>query len=239
MEPVTITNPADLRVEVATSEAVAFSYALAGLGSRMLAFALDLLVLGLVLTAESVVAWIVFAGLQGLGEAGFAILPWVGGAFVVTAFVTFWGYFIVLEAVVAGRTPGKRSLGIRVVREDGGRIGLLDAVVRNILLIVDLLPGTFAVGIVSILLTPRAQRLGDLAAGTIVVREAEPGAVPPAVDPRVRMAEEYLARRERLTPEARAQVGAEVLAAFGERAATADDEALAARLGMLAARPAE
>jgi uncharacterized RDD family membrane protein YckC len=230
VDPIATMNPADRAVAVATSEAVAFGYTLAGLGSRILAFALDLLLLALILSAESVATWIAFAALQGFGEAGSVIFPWVAGTLLVVAFATVWGYFIVLEAATSGRTPGKRRLGIRVVREDGGRIGVLDAVVRNVVLLVDLLPGTFAVGIASILLSPRQQRLGDLAAGTIVVLDGGPTPAPPEADPRIRLAREYLERSDRLTPDARVQVGAEILALLDGTGPPADSLSIPARV---------
>jgi uncharacterized RDD family membrane protein YckC len=200
---------------VATPEAVAFERTLADLGSRGLAFALDLLVLALILAAELVVFFVVFTILQNAGEAAAKLFPWFAAAFIVVAFISFWGYFIVLEAAGAGLTPGKRVLHIRVVRDDGSRIGAVDAIIRNILLIADILPGTFAVGVTSILLTPKAQRLGDLAAGTVVVSEATIATEPPAADPRARLAADLIARSYKMTPEARDDVAREVLAAMG------------------------
>jgi uncharacterized RDD family membrane protein YckC len=224
----------DRRVAVATPEAVAFDRTLADLGSRGLAFALDLLLLTLVLAAEAAAFLVGFTVLQNAGEAAATLFPWFAGAFIVVAFLSFWGYFIVLEATGAGVTPGKRALRIRVVRDDGSRIGAVDAIIRNVLLIADFLPGTFAVGVTSILLTPKAQRLGDLAAGTVVVSEAAVSA-PPAADPWARLAADLIARSDKMTPEARDHVAREVLAVMGEdatagagratpaNAATADD----------------
>ncbi len=234
MEPAPGIAPADRHLEVATSESVAFQRTLAGLGSRGIAFALDLMLLGLVLAAEFAVTLLVVASLSAAGRIGAAALPWVAGGLVVLAFVTFWGYFISLETLLAGQTPGKRRAGIRVVRDDGSRIGVLDAVIRNVVLIADFLPGTFAVGVASILVTPKAQRLGDLAAGTIVVAEDRESVVPPEADPRVRLAREFLARSDELTPAARAHVAAEVLAAYGETAAGLDEAEMTARIGRLA-----
>jgi uncharacterized RDD family membrane protein YckC len=211
------TSPSvDRRVAVATPEAVAFERTLADLGSRGLAFALDLLLLALVLLAEIVVFLVVFAVLQNAGEAAATLFPWFAGAFIVVAFLSFWGYFIVLEAAGAGVTPGKRAMRIRVVRDDGSRIGAVDAIIRNVLLIADILPGTFAVGVTSILLTPKAQRLGDLAAGTVVVAESAVASSPPAADPRARLAADLASRVDEMMPEARDDVAREVLVAMGE-----------------------
>ena len=217
------TPPAAGIVSVATPEAVALTFPLAGLGSRGLALAFD----GLLLAALSVAEfglWALASLVLGATGAGRAILPWVTGAFIGVAFLTVWGYFIIGEAAGAGRTPGKRRAGIRVVRQDGSRIGLVDAIIRNLLRLVDVLPGSWSVGVVSILVTRKAQRLGDLAAGTIVVADSGTAgsAVPVAADPLEQLVHEYLERRSRLAPEADLQVRAAILAAYDDDAAGRD-----------------
>ena len=96
-------------------------------------------------------------------------------SFLVTA-----GYYILFEIIWSGQTPGKRLLGVRVMRENGYPIRPVDAVMRNLVRIVDWLPAYYAIGVVSMLLNKRSKRLGDFAAGTIVVREGlkSPGAAP-------------------------------------------------------------
>src|SRR5699024_2826963 len=97
-----------------------------------------------------------------VGAAGFALL----------AFMIRVGYPILFEAFASGRTPGKAAMGIAVVTVDATPIGFVEALIRGVVRPIDMLPGLYLVGIVSVLATPRAQRLGDLAASTIVVHRA-------------------------------------------------------------------
>jgi uncharacterized RDD family membrane protein YckC len=94
---------------------------------------------------------------------------------IVLTFLVLFGYDVAFETLASGRTPGKRAAGLRVVRQGGEPPGFLAAAVRNLLRLVDLLPALYAIGVISILFTSRNQRLGDLAAGTLVVRERRPG----------------------------------------------------------------
>jgi hypothetical protein len=86
-------------------------------------------------------------------------------------YLVWLGYDIFYEAVRNGQTPGKRYAGIRVIRDGGAPLDFRSAAVRNLLALADLLPGFYILGAVFVLLTPKRQRLGDLAAGTIVIRE--------------------------------------------------------------------
>src|SRR5262249_2399878 len=91
----------------------------------------------------------------------------------IAAFVVVYGYLAAFEALWAGQTPGKRVVGIRVIALSGQPITTFDALVRNLLRIVDWLPFLYAVGVLSIFFTSRHQRLGDIVAGTVVVHEQE------------------------------------------------------------------
>src|SRR5207245_10651733 len=91
----------------------------------------------------------------------------------VGGFAIFWGYFIVSEAVWSGQTLGKRALRLRAVDARGGPITVSQALIRNLVRIVDFLPSYYLVGAIAIFVTHRNQRLGDLAAGTVVVRERQ------------------------------------------------------------------
>lgn len=215
-------------LSIETPESVAFAYELAGLGSRGLALILDSLLIALLVVGEGVllggVAWAIISASANLfGRVG----PWLLGIWVVAAFATYWGYFIASEALRNGRTWGKRVMRIRVVRDDGSRLAAADSVTRNLVRIVDILPGSYAVGMVSILLTHANKRLGDMAAGTVVVRDTgeddlvfEGG----GVDPAILLAREYLDRRSAHTNAARLQVGVEVLLALGEEPEESWDE---------------
>jgi uncharacterized membrane protein SpoIIM required for sporulation len=96
---------------------------------------------------------------------------WVTAVFIIGQFLILWGYFVAFEALWDGQTPGKRVLGLRVVRNGGGGVDLGASAARNLVRFVDFLPFGYFVGMVSVIANARNQRLGDLVAGTIVVRE--------------------------------------------------------------------
>lgn len=141
-----------------TPEGVHLDLQLAGVGSRFAAATLDGLVqLGIVLSLAFL--------------AGVINNPIVAGISVLAIFAAFFAYDILFEIKASGRTPGKRWTGLRVVTAGGGPVDFRTSSVRNLLRLVDILPFGYATGIVTILATARNQRLGDLAAGTLVVRE--------------------------------------------------------------------
>lgn len=221
-------RPSTLTVE--TPEAVAFSYELAGIGSRGAAIVIDTALLLAIVLVEAGAALMAASLLEAAGAP--VATPWVLGALITAAFMTYWGYFLFGEVVRGGRTPGKRRMGIRVVRDDGGPVGFTDSVIRNVLRMVDMLPGYYAVGIVAALLSRSGKRLGDMAAGTVVVRDAGDLELPdPAtmLRPEQTLVAEFLARRLQLTLEARWQVGVELLALFGEAPQSGWDESVVAR----------
>jgi uncharacterized RDD family membrane protein YckC len=153
----------DDRISIPTPEGVELELVLAGVGSRMVATIVDFLVKGVLLVA----LWIVGGAVADGGPGGFVTAVTAVGAFLV-----LFGYDVAFETLASGRTPGKRAAGLRVVRLGGEPVGFLASAVRNLLRLVDMQPGTaHAVGAASVLFTRRNQRLGDLAAGTLVVRE--------------------------------------------------------------------
>jgi uncharacterized RDD family membrane protein YckC len=161
-------------VDVATGEGVAFSYELAGLGSRFFAVFIDVTIQLFVLFAVLIfMAWLGSAvpppakatTLSKIEDAILESLLVIGG------FLLFFGYFIIFEWLWNGRTPGKRLLGIRVVRDGGFPLDFTAAVVRNVVRIPELVLGFYAISALSTLLSPSNRRLGDMAAGTIVVRD--------------------------------------------------------------------
>lgn len=157
---------------------------LAGVGSRFASALVDNLIQTLVIVALAVV----FLGARALTGAG------VGGygaaVFTLLGFLVYIAYDISFEVLANGRTPGKRMNGLRVVREGGQPVNFLASAVRNTLRVVDYLPGGYLVGMISILVSRKNQRLGDLAAGTVVVRERKP---PPPAPPSTRPATEAVA----------------------------------------------
>jgi len=166
-------------VDIATGESVTFSYELAGLGSRFFAVFIDMTVQVAVATAVILVVAALGSGLpdetlHGSGTFGSSekiAQAIVVALFVIFFFLLFFGYFIFFEWRFEGRTPGKRVLGIRVVRDGGFPLDFTAAVVRNVVRILELGLGFYAISAVSTLISPLNRRLGDFAAGTIVVRE--------------------------------------------------------------------
>lgn len=161
-------------LRVRTPENVTFEFELAAIPARAAAWVLDVLaMIALIMIAMKIVESFALAG-------GFASA--VG---LVAVFVVQWGYGALSEWALGGQTIGKRILGLRVLDERGLRITFVQAVVRNLVRTVDFLPGFYLVGGVSALLDGRGRRLGDLAAGTIVVRERRaptPAAIVPAAE---------------------------------------------------------
>jgi uncharacterized RDD family membrane protein YckC len=231
-------------LSVETPESVAFAFELAGLGSRGIAFAIDSAILFGIMTAEAVVIGVAFLLVYYVTRRNILLTlgPWVLAGAIVLIFITYWSYFVFGEVARGGRTPGKRALGIRVVRDDGSRVGLTDSLIRNFLRIVDALPGSYAVGMVSILTTRKHKRLGDIVAGTVVVRDTGELVLRSEGGPdaeRISLAREFLERRGQMTAEARHQVAVAILATFGEAPGTWDEPTIAGRLADLSgARPA-
>jgi uncharacterized RDD family membrane protein YckC len=149
--------------EVETPENVVLDYEIAGIGSRVLAGFLDLLIL---------VAWFAGVGIA-LQVLGLTRLfgTWLEAIYILIAVMAYWAYFTLFEALRFGQTPGKRHAGIRVVRDTGHPVTLGAAGARGLLRAVDLFPPLLLLDALLIALHPRAKRLGDLVAGTIVVRD--------------------------------------------------------------------
>lgn len=154
------------QLTVVTPENIELRFQMAGLYSRGQAQFYDLfyqIVASLVLHVSPL-----FIGFGGYGYRG------IYAAYsIIVYFLLFWGYYPFFELYYDGQTPGKRKLGLRVVTIDGGRVGFAASLARNILRVVDFLPICFLTGMASILFSDRHQRLGDIAAGTIVIRDAE------------------------------------------------------------------
>jgi uncharacterized RDD family membrane protein YckC len=222
------------RISVATPEGVTLEATLAGVGSRFTAALIDqLLRLAVIVAIFIVVALLGESGAAGDLSAGVLL----GGLFVALFLVQF-AYDVLFETMAAGRTPGKRWTGLRVVRVGGGPVGFVTSALRNLLRIVDALPAFYLVGILSVLFTRNNQRLGDLAAGTIVVRERsqvrslpQPAPVSPAQaagdmalwDTSAISVEEmatvrrFLDRRPTLTPESRDRLAMEIATRLGPK----------------------
>jgi uncharacterized RDD family membrane protein YckC len=149
------------RYLVLTPEKVVISYMHAGHGARILAHVLDLFIVAALYTGGSLFLTFALAATPGIMNL------------VVMLFITFGGfvYFILLEGLMLGQTPGKIAMRIRVVHLDGTPLGWRSAFLRNILRIADLLPFFYGLGFVTMFLNPNSQRLGDLLGGTVVVQQ--------------------------------------------------------------------
>jgi uncharacterized RDD family membrane protein YckC len=151
------------RVDISTPEGVELEVELGGLGSRFLAESIDYVLKAVLVGALAIVLFAI-----GGGVATAVLL--------VLVFLIWFGYDVLFEVLAGGRTPGKRACGLRVVRSGGQPVGFLASSVRNLLRIVDGPLTSYLAGIVSIVVSERNQRLGDMAADTLVVREpAGPG----------------------------------------------------------------
>lgn len=221
----------DYSASTVTPEAVELRADVAGVGSRTIALIIDSLIQGALLIPALFVP--LADGLSGMGET-------VLVAFI--AFVVLWLYYPAFEWLWRGQTPGKRYQGIRVVRRDGQPVGLAPVLVRNLIRIVDVMALPF-LALISMVVTKHSQRLGDLAAGTMVVRErslAAPNLIPWLVTAVTSHAtldtsglterdytvlRTFLARREGLDAAARRQLATRLAARVREQLRERPDDA--------------
>jgi len=180
--------PLDTDVAIETPEHIVFHYRVAGPARRALAYVLDLFVCyGVVLLLGVVVILAAMGGGLETGDLGAAAKAGMG-LVLLALFAAQWLYFVVWEALY-GQSPGKMAVGLRVVTVSGRPIGWRAASLRNLLRAADLLPVGYVAGVVSMALSSRFQRLGDLVAGTMVVvperaRAARPLELRPPAAPR-------------------------------------------------------
>ncbi len=216
-------------LEVETPEHVMLDLEVAGVGSRLLAAVLDTVILtGIGAAAALLVAFLTSYGVLPSSGAGFT---WLAALLVGAGFALWNGYFILFEGLRAGQTPGKRFVGIRVVQDTGHAVTMGSAVIRNLLRIADALPPPYLLGLGLIAFHPRGKRLGDLVAGTVVVRDrpaatipgvrkpdAEPEPAPsvPLDDERFRLLTRFAGRSD-LPPEARDRIAASLAGRFADR----------------------
>jgi uncharacterized RDD family membrane protein YckC len=156
--------PLDTTVAVETPEHVRFRHQVVGPTRRATAWFIDVMFRA------------VIAGVLLVLVSLFVVIPDIGpgitvGLGAVVLFLAEWFYFAAFEALWSGRTPGKRWTGLRVVRENGQPIDATAAILRNLLRAVDFLPGVYAIGSLVMARDPKFRRLGDMAAGTMVVHE--------------------------------------------------------------------
>jgi uncharacterized RDD family membrane protein YckC len=158
----------DTTHNIATPEGVELKLPVAGLPARTLAWLIDAIIKIVAISLAGIVTAL-------LGAAG-------TGLHLIALFALLWLYNVLFEVFNRGATPGKRALGLRVMNTNGTPVGWAGSTIRNLVRAVDLLPGCYLLGFLSVYLSERYQRLGDLAAGTIVIYSLNDHAVPPAND---------------------------------------------------------
>jgi len=224
----------DTTVAIEAPEQIRFRYRLAGPSLRAVAHLVDLVIIGFILGAAALIGAIfaipfLLGGTEGADKT-------MTGVILLVVFTLQWGYFTLFEALRNGQTPGKAMFSLRVVKDGGEPIGLVDATLRNLVRAADLLPVGYLAGVVSMLIDPRFRRLGDLVAGTMVVVEdrltvATPLYVmPPTPDEartlpmrvvldadELRAIEAFLRRAIELGPELSAELAATVAAGLARR----------------------
>lgn len=167
----TLTNEEILVIE--TPERVPLHFALASIGNRFLAVAIDhaiqVLTIGLIVLTTAILSNFSFVEQLMSSAPG-----WVKALSTILLFLVVSGYFAFFEWIWSGQTPGKRWLRLRVIREDGRPITFWEASVRNLLRTFDMFfPPFYSAGLIAVFLSTRDQRIGDMVAGTVVVRERE------------------------------------------------------------------
>lgn len=239
----------DRSLSVHTPESIAFSYDLAGLGSRFLAVFVDLLIqIAIVIAilfglsfASAGAPHTVTGGVSKLGES-------LAQAFLaILGFIVFFGYFIVFEAFWNGQTPGKRLLGLRVVRDGGYPIDFASSAIRNLIRVGEAVFLFYLISAIASLVSPENKRLGDLAAGTIVVRssriatldallaQSNEGPRSPMITPKeYAVIDQFVARRASLAPSVRLQLAMRIADQIRSRVPSdlqrLDDEEMLVRL---------
>lgn len=163
----------DETLVIETPERVPLHFALASIGNRFIACAIDhtIQIVGLIFI---VIVFFIIADAADLGNRLTNAPKWVIALLVILQFVIINGYFAIFEWAWRGQTPGKVIMRLRVIREDGRPISFYEAMVRNLIRLIDfMVPPFYSIGLVSVFATARDQRVGDLVAGTVVVRERE------------------------------------------------------------------
>lgn len=165
--------PLDETLNIDTPENVTFDYDIAGIGSRFSAALIDTAIIGVLQFVTNLLVLLILSrsGLGGEMKGLGSIEAWVIALVGLISFIFLWGYYIFFEMLWNGQTPGKKAIHLRVMRTDGTPITLTESMIRNLVRLIDFLPAFYGVGTVAIFINRQTRRLGDLAAGTLVVRE--------------------------------------------------------------------
>ena len=179
---------------IETPERVPLHFALASIGNRFLACAIDHTLQVLTLVLVFIAGLVLASNISNLESRLESAPKWVYAVMILLLFLILSGYFAFFEWLWSGQTPGKRWLRLRVIREDGRPITFWEASIRNLIRTLDMMPVPFySIGLISVFVNSRDQRVGDMVAGTVVVREREAEAPPfaqvfasPVSDPALR-----------------------------------------------------
>jgi uncharacterized RDD family membrane protein YckC len=212
------------KLTIDTPEQTVLEYPIAGLGSRFLALLTDTLIQTVLAFFVVVVGSLIGVGLRIFGGLG---PQWTLAIIFILIFLLNSGYFALFEIFWNGQTPGKRLAQLRVIKDDGRPIGAYEAIVRNALRLVDMLPTMYGIGLISVFLSRQSKRLGDFVAGTVVVHEKTLEGVRPYMETKidetlpaidaskvgldeVRLIETFLNRRDSLEPAVRTTMAAQI-----------------------------
>ena len=240
----------DRTLEVRTPESIAFSYELAGLGSRFLAVSVDVTIQTLVMIG---IIWgLIYAGSHVRDvSAPTKIESSLAIAFIATIiFIVYFGYFILFETFWNGQTPGKKMMGLRVVRDGGYPADFGSVAIRNLIRVGEFVVGLYAISAVAALMSPENKRLGDMAAGTIVVRDVRAAKLADLLEEPAETAhplmlssqeraliDQFVARRDGMAPHNRAMMASKIAERIRPRVSRdlqqLDDEELLTRLSVL------
>jgi len=158
------------QLSIDTPELVDIEMPIAGIGSRFIALLVDYLIWGAGLLVLVILFSFFLPGIESFSKIS---VQWATAIFIFIVFLLQWGYFTLFEAFWNGRTPGKRVARIRVIQRSGRAIGLFESMARNLVRYVDQIPLFYAVGVIAVFSSRQHQRLGDMVAGTLVVRDRE------------------------------------------------------------------
>jgi len=160
------------RISLSTPESVELEFTLAGIGNRALALIIDYNILAIILLVFWGAWLLFFFGLMSYLErleGDYSQVPyWLLGIALLASFVIYNGYFVYFEVLQQGQSPGKRIAKIRVIRDDGRPVGMSQAVIRSLLRAID---DILFIGVFFILFGKQEKRIGDWAAGTLVIQE--------------------------------------------------------------------
>lgn len=215
-------------------------FAIAGVGSRFLALAIDTVVQVFVMAAGALILFLL--SLAGLFRGWKMTSLWIMAGLIAFFFLLYFGYFAFFEILWGGQTPGKRSIGIRVIKDTGRPLSAAETIGRNLLRIVDQMPGFYAVAVVTAMLNAQSKRLGDFVAGSIVVREKSLNEIRRSwsttavtssrsflganrlTAEEVALIETFLVRRDDLAPDVRFRMAHEILRRLESKLTLTDDD---------------